>query len=191
MIRKILIFLLICLYTKTSYGEDKKWLQLELGIVGAASYEILARADQQLGEGMYEGLIIKIDSPGGTLSATRKMVKLLLNANYPVLSFVGPSGSHAASAASFIALAAHKSSMAPGTSIGAAHPVEASGKDIDDKGDLKKKIQNDTAALMRSIAQKRSRNETMMVSFVVESVSLTAEEALKNNVIDSIDKSAV
>ena len=105
---------------------------------------------------------------------------------YYLLSPIGLSRS----AASFIALAAHKSSC-PGTSIGAAHPVEASGKDIDDKGDLKKKIQNDTAALMRSIAQKRSRNETMMVSFVVESVSLTAEEALKNNVIDSIDKSAI
>ena len=133
--------------TSTSViAEQKKWLLVDLGIVGAASYEVLVRADQKMNEKLYQGLILRIDSPGGTLGATRKMTKLILNANYPVLSYVGPSGAHAASVASFISLAAHKASMAPGTSIGAATPVEATGKDIESKSDLKKKIQNDTAA---------------------------------------------
>lgn len=191
MIRNFLILCLFSMISSGAFAEQKKWLQIELGIIGAASYEVLVRADEQMNKNIYEGMILKIDSPGGTLGATRKMVKLILNAKYPILSYVGPAGAHAASAASFIALAAHRASMAPGTSIGAAHPVEASGKDIESKGDLRKKIQNDTAALMRSIAQKRSRNEKVMVSFVIDSVSLTAEEALEKGVIDSVDKSPV
>ena len=189
MVRNLIISILLFMTSVSLIAEQKKWLLVDLGIVGAASYEVLVRADQQMNEKLFQGLILRIDSPGGTLGATRKMTKLILNAKYPVLSYVGPSGAHAASAASFIALAAHKASMAPGTSIGAATPVEATGKDIESKGDLKKKIQNDTAALMRSIAQKRSRNEEVMVSFVVDAVSLTAEEALKKAVIDSVDNS--
>ena len=186
---KQMYLFLVFLFCLPLNANEQKLLQLDLGIVGAASYEILVRADQEVKDKKYEGLIIRVDSPGGTLSATRKMVKLILNAEYPVIAWVGPSGSHAASAASFITLAADFASMAPATSIGAAHPVESNGKDIDGKGDLRKKIQNDTVALMKSIAQKRGRNEKVMESFVRDSVSLTEKEALQQGVIDSVDSS--
>lgn len=160
------------------------WLELELGIIGSASSEILENAIEKVKESKYKGLIIILDTPGGALESTRSMVKSILAAPFPIIVWVGPSGARAGSAGSFITLSAHVASMAPGTNIGAATPVQISGNDISEKSDLKKKIENDTVAFMESIADVRSRNKEMAVSFVVNALSITAKEALDNNLID-------
>ena len=164
-------------------AAPKPWLEVELGIVGIASEGILESAIEQVRSEEYGGLLIVLDTPGGALEATRGMVKAMMGAPFPVVVWVGPGGARAGSAGAFITIAAHIAAMAPGTNIGAAHPVQASGKDIE-KGDIAKKVENDTAAFMESIARTRGRNPEMAVSFVVNSLSVTASEALENKIID-------
>lgn len=162
------------------------WLELELGIIGSASSEILENAIEHAKESKHKGLIIILDTPGGALEATRSMVKSILAAPFPIIVWVGPSGARAGSAGSFVTLSAHVAAMAPGTNIGAATPVQISGNDISEKSDLKQKIENDTVAFMESIADVRSRNKEMAVSFVVNALSITAKEALDHKLIDFI-----
>src|SRR3954468_11225446 len=100
--------------------------------------------------------LIELNTPGGDLSATRDIVTSLLNAPIPVIVWVGPDGSRAASAGTFITLASHVATMAPNTNIGAATPIDSSGGDIG--GDLKNKIMEDTEALLRLISTARGRN---------------------------------
>jgi len=129
-------------------------------------------------------VLIKLDTPGGLISATQEIVKDILNAPVPVLVYVAPSGARAGSAGTFITLAAHIAAMASGTHIGAAHPILLTGGDL--KGDARKKVINDTLAFIRAIAEKRKRNTQWAESAVKKSVSITAKEALKKGVIDII-----
>ena len=133
-------------------------------------------------------LVITLDTPGGLLSSTRDMVKAELSAPLPVVVFVSPAGAQAGSAGVFITLAAHVAAMASGSNIGAAHPVSSGGKDIENEGgkDLAKKVENDTAAFMQSIATERHRNVEWAVKAVRESVSVTASEAMSLKVIDLV-----
>ncbi len=101
-------------------------------------------------------VVLQMDTPGGALDATREIIKSLLNSPVPVIVWVGPSGSRAASAGTFITMASHVATMAPGTNIGAATPIDSSGQDIG--GDLANKIMEDTQALLRSISTQRNRN---------------------------------
>src|SRR5690606_31504615 len=103
----------------------------------------------------------------------------------PVVIWVSPKGARAASAGAFLLEAAHIAAMAPGTNVGAAHPVVASGKDVPDE-EMKRKVTNDLAAHMRSLAQMRKRNSSIAEKMVTESLSFTAQEALKSNIIDVI-----
>ncbi len=167
-------------------AAPQKWLQLRLGTIGSASADMLKSAFQEIKEKKLDGLVIALDTPGGSLDATRTMVQDIMSAPVPTLVWVGPSGAHAGSAGSFITLAAHVASMAPGTNIGAAHPIELTGRNIDNNSDLKTKIENDTVAFIESIADARGRNRSMAASFVTNSLSITAEEALSNKVIDTI-----
>ncbi|SMF46910.1 NfeD family protein [Pseudobacteriovorax antillogorgiicola] len=176
-------------------GEDRSyqklnsaWLEVEIGIIGAASDDILMAAFEQVTQDGLSGLVITLDTPGGALQATRTMVKRILSAPFPVVVWVGPSGAHAGSAGAFITLSGHVAAMAPGTNIGAAHPIQASGQDIEE-GEAAKKIENDTIAFMESIADLRGRNKEMAISFVENSLSITAEEALENKVIDFVEPS--
>jgi len=130
-----------------------------------------------------EALIIELDTPGGLVTSTRKIVKMILNAEIPVVVYVYPPGAQAASAGTFILLAAHVAAMAPGTNVGAAHPVTM-GQKMDEE--MSKKVENDLAALARSLAKLRNRNADWAEKAVRESVSVTAEEALKLKVIDLI-----
>lgn len=164
---------------------NEGWLRVEIGIIGSASADILANSIAEVRDKGYSGLLIVLDTPGGALEATRAMVKQILATPFPIAVWVGPSGARAGSAGAFITLAAHVAAMAPGTNIGAAHPVQATGQDIEDS-EMKKKIENDTVAFMESIAKVRGRNEQMAISFVVNSLSVTADEALKENVIDMV-----
>ena len=129
-------------------------------------------------------LIVQLDTPGGLLESTQTIVKELLGSPVPVIVYVAPSGAGAASAGTFITLAAHVAAMAPGTNIGAAHPVAGSGQEI--KGVMGEKIENFTASFAETIAQKRGRNAEWAIQAVRKSVSITEKEALKKNVIDIV-----
>ncbi|UCF82634.1 MAG: nodulation protein NfeD [Desulfobacteraceae bacterium] len=130
--------------------------------------------------------ILRIDTPGGLASSMRTIVKALLNSPIPVAVWVGPKGAGAASAGVMITVAAHIAAMAPGTNIGAAHPVTAGGKDIDKT--MSEKVVNDMAAYARGIAEDKGKNGEWVEKAIRESVSITADEALKNNVIDLVAK---
>lgn len=167
-----------------AFAQSAHWIEVEIGIIGPASDEILADAMALTASRGAAGLLVKLDTPGGSLESTRSMVKRLLNSDFPVVVWVGPSGARAGSAGAFITLAANVATMANGTNIGAAHPVAASGDNVD--GPAGKKIENDTIAFIESIAKMRKRNEEVAVSFVMTSLSLTAQEALEQNVIEVI-----
>jgi membrane-bound serine protease (ClpP class) len=129
-----------------------------------------------------QALLLVMDTPGGVLDATRDIVQHILSAPVPVIVFISPAGARAGSAGVFLALAAHVTLMQPTSNIGAAHPVAAFGQDI--KGDIGKKVLNDTAAWARSLAEARGRNEQWAEKAVRESVSLTATEAVAQHVVD-------
>lgn len=129
-------------------------------------------------------LIIELDTPGGLLESAKSIVKDLLGATVPVAVYVAPSGAGATSAGVFVTMAAHLAVMAPGTNIGAAHPVGGQGEDI--QGDMRQKVENFTASLSKSIASERGRNIEWAENAVRNSVSITADEAVKQRVVDFI-----
>ncbi len=131
-------------------------------------------------------LIIQLDTPGGLWTSTQTIVKRILGAPLPVIIYVAPSGAGAGSAGVFITMAAHIAAMAPGTNIGAAHPVNVGGGDI--KGTMGEKVENFAASFSEAIAQKRGRNTEWAIQAVRRSVSITEKEALKKNVIDIVAK---
>jgi membrane-bound serine protease (ClpP class) len=152
------------------------------GVVGVPLEEHVKNVFNRIGKGENSILIFKMNTPGGLVESMSSIISLIAETDYPVVVWVAPSGARAASAGAFIAQAAHVVAMAPGTTIGAAHPVTGGG-DIDE-GDMKKKVVNDLTAKMRSFAQERGRNVEVAESMVSESVSLTAREALDKRVID-------
>ena len=129
-------------------------------------------------------LIIQLDTPGGLLSSTRTIVKELLGTPVPVMVYVAPSGAGAGSAGVFITMAANIAAMAPGTNIGAAHPVAGGGQEV--KGVMGEKIENFTASFSESIAQQRGRNAEWAIDAVRKSVAITETDALKKKVIDIV-----
>jgi membrane-bound serine protease (ClpP class) len=131
-----------------------------------------------------ECLIIRLNTPGGLLKSTRMIVSDLLTARVPVVVYIAPSGAQAASAGTFIALAAHVAAMAPGTNIGAAHPVGMEGSEKDSI--MNEKATNDAAAFIRSISEKRHRNVRWAEEAVRKSFSITENEALRDSVVDLV-----
>lgn len=133
-------------------------------------------------------LLIEMDTPGGLVSTTEKMVQAILTAKVPVVVHVTPSGAHAASAGTFITLAAHVAAMSPATRIGAAHPVTGDGKDPEAEGGkhMAAKVENDLLALVEGIAKHRHRNVEWAKDAVRHSVSAPADRALEIGIIDLI-----
>lgn len=129
-------------------------------------------------------LLVELDTPGGLLTSMREMVKDILGAPLPVIVYVAPSGAGAGSAGVFVTLAAHVAAMAPGTNIGAAAPVGGGGEDI--QGKLGEKVESFTASFSEAIARSRGRNVEWAAKAVHESVSITAEEAARINVVDFV-----
>jgi membrane-bound serine protease (ClpP class) len=129
-------------------------------------------------------LIILLDTPGGLMTSMRGISQAILNSKVPIVVYVYPSGAQAASAGVFITAAADIAAMAPGTNIGAAHPVTGTGSDI--SSTMSEKILNDLLAFTRSIAAQRGRNAEWLEDSVKKSVSATAEEAFRLNVIDLV-----
>ncbi|MBX3043817.1 MAG: nodulation protein NfeD [Candidatus Kapabacteria bacterium] len=131
-------------------------------------------------------LIIKLNTPGGLLESTRDIASYLLDSEIPVIVYVAPGGARAGSAGVFITLAGHIAVMAPGTNIGAAHPVGLGG--TSDSTVMGQKVENDAAAFVRTIAQKRNKNADWAERAVRESISSTENEAFEEGVIDYIAK---
>jgi len=127
-------------------------------------------------------LILQLDTPGGLDPDMREIVKTILRAEIPVIVYVGPAGSRAASAGAFITVAAHVAAMAPGTNIGSASPVQMMGAGMDST--MAHKVTNDAAAYIESIARDKKRNTEVVRSFVTEARNITAKEALDLGVIE-------
>jgi len=143
---------------------------------------------QSIGEAAQSGaagLIIRLDTPGGLDLAMRDIAKGILNASVPVIVYVAPAGARAASAGVIITVSAHIAAMAPGTNIGAAHPVSLGISGGMDKT-MSQKVENDAVAYVKGIAKKRGRSEEWVEKAVRKSESITAEEALRLNVIDFV-----
>jgi len=130
------------------------------------------------------GVVIRLDTPGGLVTSTDKIDQRIINATVPVITYVWPQGGQAASAGTFIAYASHLAAMAPGTVIGSATPIDASGGDI--QGDLGNKVKENAAAKIREYADLHGRNAEWGESAVLEGKSATAAEALDLNVINFV-----
>ena len=131
-----------------------------------------------------QAVLIEINTPGGLVDSTREIIEKIVASQVPVIIYVTPSGSRAASAGFFILESADVAAMAPGTNTGAAHPVILGGEKMDDV--MKQKMENDAAALMRSVVAKRGRNVELAESAVRESKSFTDQEALDKRLIEYI-----
>jgi membrane-bound serine protease (ClpP class) len=157
------------------------------GIISSPTAKYIAASIGDAQKDKAEGLIILLDTPGGMDTAMRDIAKSILNAPLPVIVFVYPPGARSASAGVIITEAAHIAAMAPGTNIGAAHPVSIGlgGENGMDKT-MSQKVENDAAAYARSIAATRGRSAEWVEKAVRKSESITAEEALKLKVIDYV-----
>jgi membrane-bound serine protease (ClpP class) len=151
--------------------------------INPATADVIHEAILRAYEANAECLVIKLNTPGGLLKSTRVIVTDILTARVPVVVYVAPSGSQSASAGTFITLAAHIAAMAPGTNIGAAHPVGIQGEK---DSIMNEKATNDAAAFIRTISEKRKRNIQWAEEAVRKSTSLTETEAIKKNVIDVV-----
>ncbi len=154
------------------------------GAIDVLSARHLARGIDKAADDGAMLVIVELNTPGGLLSATRDMVEALLTATVPVAVYVSPPGAQAASAGTFIAAAANFAVMAPGTNIGAASPVGPGGEDIPET--LAKKVNEDTRAFIRSIAEKRGRNAEALEETVTKARSFSASKAVALNVVDFI-----
>src|SRR4030042_1228130 len=155
------------------------------GVINPVSAEYIGKSIKKANEKKAEALIIELDTPGGLDTSMRIIVKDIIGSEVPVVVYVSPSGSRAASAGVFITLAAHIAAMAPGTNIGAAHPVG-----IGEKMDkvMAEKATNDAAAYIKSLAERNGRNAKWAEDAVRKSISATEAEALKEGVIDLVSK---
>ncbi len=146
--------------------------------------ERIQRALDQAAAHKDDAVLIELNTPGGLLESTREIIQRILASPVPVIIYVTPSGSRAASAGFFLLESADVAAMSPGTNTGAAHPVTIGGGQMDSV--MKEKIENDTAALMRSITSKRGRNVDIAESTVRQSKSFTDSEALSQKLIDYV-----
>ena len=153
-------------------------------VVHPLTHEIIAEGLAQAEDASDAAVILRINTPGGLLEATNEIVQEILASSVPVITFVTPSGGHAASAGFIILVSADVAAMAPGTNAGAAQPVLAMGGEIE--GAMKQKVENDTAASLRAITDKRGRNSDLAVEAVLESKSFTEQDALEANLIEVI-----
>jgi membrane-bound serine protease (ClpP class) len=153
-------------------------------MVHQVSAEYLIRGIREANASQADAILLQLDTPGGLSNSMRAIVQAILDSRVPVITYVAPSGGSAASAGLFILLAGDAAAMAPGTTTGAAHPVVIYGVDIGKT--METKIENDAAAYIRSIAEKRGRNSKLAEEGVRQSRSFTEKEALAGGLIDVI-----
>jgi membrane-bound serine protease (ClpP class) len=221
MVRKLSLICIIlsfcCLLTSYASTDDSgaatppEVVVIEINsTINPATLDYIRAGLEKAEERSAQALIIELDTPGGLLSSMKEIVKLLLNSPVPVVVYVSPKGASAASAGAFITLSANIAAMAPGTSIGAAHPVSLTpgggeqgkkgqgggenknGKSTtpqnggSEKDIMSEKLENYASSFIKSIAEERGRNTKWAVEAVRKSSSITSTEALKIHVIDLI-----
>jgi membrane-bound serine protease (ClpP class) len=185
---KILIFLLIFFTRIFPQDSNVVYLLTFDGVVNPVAADMIHEAIQEADAANSQCLIIEMDTPGGLMKSMQVIVKDILSSPVPVVVYIAPSGSKAGSAGVFITYAANIAAMAPGTNIGAAHPVNFGGGG-DTSKTMMEKVTNDAVAFIRSIAEKRDRNADWAEEAVRESASIPASEALKLGVVNVIEPS--
>ncbi|RKZ32119.1 nodulation protein NfeD [bacterium] len=184
--KAIKIFLIVIITVSFTFGEDVFLLDVK-GAIDPPIYEYIRIGIQKAKESDATLVVITLDTPGGLMSSTKDIVAEILGSDIPVAVFVYPAGSRAASAGVFISMAAHISAMAPGTHIGAAHPVTI-GPPNDTSTIMREKVTNDAVAWLKSLARLRKRNIDWAIQSVKKSQSITAVEAESLNIIDIVAK---
>jgi membrane-bound serine protease (ClpP class) len=188
--RKPLFILVLLVFTGAliihgAHASQKIATVIELeGTINPGTAQFVTKGLERAETRGYSLTIIRLDTPGGLDTSMRDIVKSILNSSVPVVVYVAPRGARAASAGMMITVAAHVAAMAPQTNIGAAHPVSADGKEISKT--MSEKVVNDMVAYVRSIAKERGRNQDWVERAVRESVSITADVAVKENVVDLV-----
>jgi membrane-bound serine protease (ClpP class) len=180
----VVVVLLLLVATNVTAGQSEVFIIKVADAISPGTAEFIKTGIQTAEEKAAAVIIIELDTPGGLAESMRLIVQNILGSKVPVVVFVAPSGARAASAGVMITMAADVAAMAPGTNIGAAHPVGAGGKEID--GTMSEKIINDMVAQAKSVAEQRGRNAQWVEAAIRESVSVTETEALKENIIDLI-----
>lgn len=183
MTKKYLIAFILLLPFIVFSQSNKIYLLTIDGAINPASTEYIQEGIRTAVEADAECVIIRLNTPGGLLKSTRVIVTEFLQAKIPIVVYVHPQGSQAASAGVFITMAAHIAAMAPGTNIGAAHPISLEGQQ---DSIMMEKATNDAAAFIRTISEKRNRNIEWGEDAVRKSLSITETEALEKNVIDIV-----
>lgn len=167
-----------------AFAQSQKVIALTLdGTINPASAGFIEKAIRKAEKEAASCVLLRLNTPGGLLKSTRNIVGNIFSSAVPVVVYVWPEGAQAGSAGVFITMAAHYAAMAPGTNIGAAHPVSQGGQS---DTIMNAKATNDAVAFIRSIAEQRSRNADWGADAVRNSVSITGSEALQLNVIDTI-----
>ncbi|MGE3760554.1 MAG: nodulation protein NfeD, partial [Pseudobdellovibrionaceae bacterium] len=173
------------LYSEFGFAETSRVYRIEIrGTINPATSRYLARSLEQAEQEQADFLLIELDTPGGLVTSVREMAQTIEQSKIPVVVFTMPAGAAATSAGALLMISAHVAVMAPGTNIGAAHPVGAQGENID--GAMGEKAVNDVAAFARSMAELRKRNVNAASEIVSKSKSYSAEEALREKLIDLI-----
>ncbi|MYH68333.1 MAG: nodulation protein NfeD, partial [Dehalococcoidia bacterium] len=189
MVRRAFLLVLIAVGIGVACGSDDTerdavhLLEIDGGI-GPITERYIDRGISKAEDEGAKLIVIEIDTPGGFSSSMREIVQRIEASNVPVVVYVSPYGARAASAGTFITMAAHVAVMAPNTSIGAASAVNADGSDIE--GKLGKKVENDAVSFIRGIAELRGRNADWAEEAVREAVSATQTEAVELNVVDFV-----
>ena len=185
----LLLWLVCASASKTFAAEKVGFINVD-GAIGPATASYISRSIEEAKAQNAQCLVIQLNTPGGLLDSTQKIVQSFLGSPVPVVVYVAPTGATAASAGCFITLAANVAAMAPATTIGAAHPVSIGGfpSGGEEKPDetMKQKLENFSVSYMETIAGKRQRNVEWAKSAVKESASITAQKALELKVIDLI-----
>ena len=184
LISRILVAVLAALFTLCCAASGEVLKIVVDDTIQPITEEYIARAIDEAGRRNDQAILIEINTPGGLVESTRQIIEKITGSQVPVILYVTPSGSRAASAGFFILESADIAAMAPGTNTGAAHPVALGGGNLDDV--MKQKMENDAAALMRSVAARRGRNVEAAESTVRQSKSFTEQEALSQHLIDYV-----
>lgn len=179
---RILTFALFFLIGAQAQAAGSVVLLRVQGVINAGTSQYITRGIDLANSSRADLALVVLNTPGGLLSSTREIVQKIDGSAVPVAVYVSPGGASATSAGTIIAMSAHFAAMAPGTNIGAAHPVGGQGEDI--KGDMKQKAENDTVAFIKAQASLRGRNTEWAEQAIRKSVSATADEAVKLKVVD-------
>lgn len=204
-IRRLLLTLsfLLILVIQPAWGVGKAYLVDVDGAIGPVTHDLISRAIEDAETDSAEIIVLQMNTPGGLDHSMRRIITAILDSDIPVVTYVSPPGSRAASAGTYIMYASHVAAMSPATNLGAATPVQIGGMpkmpspqtpdsqnedekkpSFDNKTSMEKKIINDASAYIKGLAILRERNKEWAVKAVREGVSLTAEEALEMKVID-------